>query len=120
MDWNKEATSRLLEAIGKAVKARRVAKEISQDALAKLSGVSHASIARFETGKGNISLVNLLAILKAMEMADELEIIFKDKEISPTQLAKAKTKKTKERERVRKSQKISELKSTAWKWGDEK
>jgi transcriptional regulator with XRE-family HTH domain len=80
--------------------------------------VSHASIARFETGKGNISLVNLLLILKALEMADELKIIFKEKEISPTQLAKAKTKKT--RERVRKSQKICELKSTAWKWGDEK
>lgn len=118
MNWNKETTIRLLEVIGKAVKSRRVTKEISQDALAKLSGVSHASIARFETGKGNISLVNLLLILKALEMADELKIIFNEKEISPTQLAKAKIKKT--RERVRKSQKICELKSTAWKWGDEK
>ena len=118
MNWNKETTTRLLEVIGKAVKSRRVTKEISQDALAKLSGVSHASIARFETGKGNISLVNLLLILKALEMADELKIIFNEKEISPTQLAKAKIKKT--RERVRKSQKICELKSTAWKWGDEK
>ena len=118
MNWNKETTTRLLEVIGKAVKSRRVTKEISQETLAKLSGVSHASIARFETGKGNISLVNLLLILKALEMADELKIIFNEKEISPTQLAKAKIKKT--RERVRKSQKICELKSTAWKWGDEK
>lgn len=118
MDWNKEAATRLLEIIGKSVKIRRVAREISQDALAKLSGVSHASIARFETGKGNISLENLLLILKALEMADELKAIFKEKEISPSLLAKATTKKTKER--VRKSQKKSELKSTAWKWGDEK
>lgn len=118
MDWNKETTARLLEVIGQSIKARRIAKDISQDALAKLSGVSHASIARFETGKGNISLGNLLLILKALEIADELKIIFKEKETSPFLLAKATTKKTKER--VRKSQKKSELKSTAWKWGDEK
>lgn len=118
MNWNKETTARLLEVIGQSVKARRVAKEISQEALAKLSGVSHASIVRFETGKGNISLENLLLILKALEMADELKVIFKEKEIAPSLLAKATTKKTKER--VRKSQKKSELKSTAWKWGDEK
>lgn len=118
MNWNNETTARLLEAIGRSVKSRRVVKEISQDALAKLSGVSHASIARFETGKGNISLENLLLILKALEMADELKVIFKEKEISPSLLAKATTKKIKER--VRKSQKKSELKSTAWKWGDEK
>ncbi len=118
MSWNKETTARLLEVIGQSVKARRVVKEITQEALAKLSGVSHASIARFETGKGNISLENLLLILKALEIADELKIIFKEKEVSPSLLAKATTRKTKER--VRKSQKKSELKSTAWKWGDEK
>jgi len=118
MSWNKETTSRLLEVIGQSVKARRVANEISQEALAKLSGVSQASIVRFETGKGNISLENLLLILKALEMADELKVIFKEKEIAPSLLAKATTKKTKER--FRKSQKNSELKSTAWKWGDEK
>jgi transcriptional regulator with XRE-family HTH domain len=118
MDWNNETTTRLLKVIGQSVKARRVTKELSQEALAKLSGVSHASIARFETGKGNISLENLLLILKALEIADELKIIFKDKDVSPSLLAKATTKKTKER--VRKSQKKSELKSTAWKWGDEK
>lgn len=118
MNWNQEATTLLLGVIGQSVKARRVAQEISQDNLAKLSGVSHASIARFETGRGNISLGNLLLILKALEMADELKIIFKEKEISPTLLAKATTKKTKER--VRKSKKKNETKLTAWKWGDEK
>jgi transcriptional regulator with XRE-family HTH domain len=118
MNWNQETTTRLLGLIGQSVKARRVTKEISQEALAKLSGVSHASIARFETGKGNISLENLLLILKALEMADELKVIFKEKEIAPSLLAKATTKKTKER--VRKSQKKSKLKSTTWKWGDEK
>lgn len=118
MSWNKEPTAGLLQVIGQSVKARRVAKEISQEALVKLSGVSHASIVRFETGKGNISLENLLLILKALEMADELKAVFKEREIAPSLLAKATTKKTKER--VRRSQKSSDLKSTAWRWGDGK
>jgi transcriptional regulator with XRE-family HTH domain len=118
MSWNKETTTRLLEIIGQSLKARRVAQDISQADLAKLSGVSHASIARLETGKGNISLENLLLILKALDMLDELKVIFREKEISPSLLAKATTKKTKER--VRKSKALNELKPTAWKWGDEK
>jgi transcriptional regulator with XRE-family HTH domain len=118
MSWNKQTNARLLEIIGRSMKARRVAKEISQEELARLSGVSHASIARFETGKGNISLENLLLIMKSLEMVDELKIIFKDSESSPSLLAKATTRKT--RERVRKSQKTKESKSMVWKWGDEK
>ena len=118
MDWNNESVSRLREVIGRSIRLRRVGKELSQDDLAKLSGVSHASIARFETGKGNISLENLLLILKALEMAHELKMIFKEEELSPALIAKASTKKI--RERVRKSQKKTRLKSTSWKWGDEK
>lgn len=118
MDWNQETNTRLLVIIGQSMKAKRIMKEISQEELAKLSGVSHASIARLETGRGNISLENLLLIMKSLGMADELKIIFKESESSPSMLAKATTKKT--RERVRRSQKSKELKSTVWKWGDEK
>ena len=117
MSWNNESVPRLLEIIGQAIKGRRVGKNVTQGELAKLSGVSHASIARFETGKGNISLENLLLILKALEMADELKVIFKDKEDSPSMLARATTQKTKER--VRKSKKKNESKLSSWKWGDE-
>lgn len=118
MDWNQETSKRLLEIIGHSVRARRLAREISQEELSRLSGVSHASVARFETGKGNISLENLLLIMKSLGIADELKVIFKEPESSPSLLAKATTKKT--RERVRKSQKTKEPKSSVWKWGDEK
>jgi predicted transcriptional regulator len=118
MNWNKEKNASLLEIIGLSMKGKRLSREISQAELAKNSGVSLASIARLETGKGNISLSNLLLIMKALEMADELKIIFKDLEFSPSLLAKASTKKT--RERVRKSYKEKKSKSSSWKWGDEK
>lgn len=118
MTWNKETNKKLLEIIGQSIKIQRLSREISQDQLAKLSGVSHASIARFETGKGNISLSNLLLIMKALEMADELKAIFKEIDHTPSLLARATTKKI--RVRVRKSRKSAELKPGIWKWGDEK
>ncbi len=117
MNWNQESNKRLLEIIGHSMKARRLTREISQEELAKLSGVSHASIARFETGKGNISIQNLLLVMKALGIADELKVIFKESEVSPSLLAKATTKKTKERVRRSKKSKLASEKD--WKWGDE-
>lgn len=117
-NWNLEQNKTLLHLIGEAMKLRRIQKEISQEELAKLSGVSHASIARFETGKGNISLSNLLLIMKALNIANELKTIFKEEEPSPLLLSKSSRKKPKSR--VRKSKKNSLIKEKVWIWGDEK
>jgi transcriptional regulator with XRE-family HTH domain len=102
--------------IGASVKGRRIQKELSQIDLAKKSGVSRTSIARFETGAGNISLQNLLLLMKVLDMIEELKKLFRAPEISPSMLAKATTKKM--RSRVRKSKKTIEKK--VWIWGDEK
>ncbi len=116
MDWNQEAIKGLLEIIGHSMKSRRLSQEISQQELSKLSGVSSASIARFETGKGNISLQNLLLLTRALGMANDLKAVFRERESAPSLIAKASSKKS--RERVRKSRKdLLELQSE-WKWGD--
>lgn len=115
-EWNKKSNEQLAEIIGESVKGRRLQKNISQDELSELSGVSKASITRFETGKGNISLLNLLSIMKALEMAEELKAIFKMPETSPALLAKANLKKTKER--VRRSKKSKETDEN-WQWGED-
>lgn len=116
--WNGESTSRLLGKIGEALKGRRLQRNISQEELSKLSGVSLASITRLETGKGNISLANMLAILKALEIADELKNIFSPPETSPTLLAKAVTGKTMERVKRSHSREIEKVEG--WKWGEDK
>jgi transcriptional regulator with XRE-family HTH domain len=118
LEWNKESNKRLLELIGSSIKGRRIQQEISQEELAVLSGVSHASIVRLETGKGNIALQNLLSILKSLKIADELKMIFREPETSPSMLAKATSKKT--RMRVRKSQSNTKESSKEWKWGEDK
>jgi len=117
MNWNQATNKQLLQIIGHSLKLRRLSRELSQQELSKLSGVSLASIARFEKGKGNISLKNLLLIMQSLGIADELKIIFNELEASPSQIAKATTKKT--RERVRKSRKEKQILGNVWKWGDE-
>jgi transcriptional regulator with XRE-family HTH domain len=66
----------LVKMIGKTAKLRRLQKNISQEKLAENCGISLASITRFETGRGNISLQNLLAILKALDMTDSFKALF--------------------------------------------
>jgi transcriptional regulator with XRE-family HTH domain len=66
----------LVKMIGKTAKLRRLQKNISQEKLAENCGISLASITRFETGRGNISLQNLLAILKALDMTDSFKTLF--------------------------------------------
>lgn len=117
-NWNKLEDIQLAEIIGESVKGRRLLKNISQDELAELSGVSRPSIIRFETGKGNISLMNLLSILKALDMANELKTIFKGREESPALLSKATSKKTQERVRWSKKGKVEE--DETWEWEEDK
>ena len=117
IEWNKETTQHLVEIIGASIKARRLQRNVSAKELSQMSGVSSASIARLETGKGNISLHNLLAILKALNMADELKIIFNPPEISPALLAKATSGKT--QARVRRTMKVRN-KDRKWVWGEDK
>ena len=60
-----------------ALRVRKIRKrrKISQQKLADLSGVSYGSIKRFETS-GQISLLALIKIAMALDMADELRNIF--------------------------------------------
>lgn len=53
----------------------RKRKKISQKELSKKSGVSYASIRRFET-EGEISLSSLTKIAIALGVSDELETLF--------------------------------------------
>lgn len=53
----------------------RKRKKISQKELSKKSGVSYASIRRFES-EGEISLSSLTKIAIALDVSDELEALF--------------------------------------------
>ena len=63
------------------VKKKRKAMKISQKSLAEQSGVSYASIRRFES-TGEISLVSLLKIAHALQCLKDFEELFKGSAIT--------------------------------------
>ncbi len=53
-------------------------RKISQERLSELSGVSYASIRRFEK-TGNISLSSLVKLALALQLYDDLDNLFKER-----------------------------------------
>jgi transcriptional regulator with XRE-family HTH domain len=56
-----------LAKIGAAIRARRLAMEMSQEALADYAGIDRSHMGRIERGERNVSLLNILRIANAMD-----------------------------------------------------
>lgn len=67
------------EEIIKVVKERKEILAINQETLAELSEVGIATLKRFESGKGNITLNNLQKIIDVLGLEISLEIKNMDK-----------------------------------------
>lgn len=52
--------------LGEAVRARRKALEMSQEALADYAGIDRSHMGKIERGERNVTLLNLLRITEAM------------------------------------------------------
>jgi transcriptional regulator with XRE-family HTH domain len=77
-----ETNSQILNEIGVRIKARRIALNMTQRELATESGVSLRTISGFENGD-NISLDNLISILRVLRLLQELNVLFPEKMINP-------------------------------------
>lgn len=62
--------------IAKRFRSIRKSKKVSQQRLSVISGVSYASIRRFEKS-GNISLESLVKLALALQLYDDLDNLFK-------------------------------------------
>ena len=70
-----ETAEELDQKLAKRVRNVRKRRSISQEKLAKMSGVRFGSVKRFEA-TGQISLLSLTKIAIALDMADELRNLF--------------------------------------------
>lgn len=70
-----------LSALVERAKACRKARGLSQKQLAERSGVSYASVRRFET-QGEISLSSLLRIAQALDRLQDLDALFRAKPVT--------------------------------------
>lgn len=71
---NKET---LLKKFGKNVKIERVKKDLTQEQLAEIMGVSQNYVASIEGGKENMSLGKILELSKSLNVDIETLLIFK-------------------------------------------
>ncbi len=67
----------LLKKFGKNVKIERVKKDLTQEQLAEIMGVSQNYVASIEGGKENMSLGKILELSKALDVDIEDLLIFK-------------------------------------------
>ena len=109
-----ELTSQaILAQITERVKKYRIDMNLTQEEFSKKAGISLRSVTNFESG-ADVKLTNFIKILKALELADNLEILVPDVSKRPSTFLMSE----KQKKRVRNSNRKDE-KST-FSWGDEK
>lgn len=101
MDWNSLSNTEVLQVIGSRLKEHRISKRYTQQELADRAGVSIFTVAQIEKGN-SISLSMLTALIRALRLLDNFELLFPKKEISPVELLKQQHKEVK---RVRRKKK---------------
>lgn len=72
MDYSIALNQDILSDLGKRLKQQRLNQNMSSADLARLSGVSVRTITGFERGQKNISLVNLMELLRALKLINHL------------------------------------------------
>lgn len=81
----------ILRKIGRRVKRKRLSRNMSQQQLAEISGLSRTTIRDIENGR-NSSLLTLVQVLRGLHSLEELDSFLPEPAVSPLQLARMKGK----------------------------
>ncbi len=107
----KLSDSAILEELGRRFSKNRIALELTQEAVAKLAGISKRTLERIENGKPSSS-ENLVRLLRVLGLLGALDAAVPNNDIRPLVLIRTKPK----RKRVRISKSKSEKN---WTWSDD-
>ncbi len=77
----------ILKEVGEFIKSKRIEQNLTQDAVAERAAISRSTLSLLERGD-NISLSNLLKVLRVLDALYVLEQFKEVEQISPIQLAK--------------------------------
>lgn len=106
----------VLRELGARAARIRLERNLTQARLAQEAGVHRNTVDRFEGGN-SISLLNLVRIMRALELIPELANVFPQREPSPVELLRLRGG---ERRRARAPQGEGGADGEgAWRWGDE-
>ncbi len=104
----------ILGELGARIARYRLNRNLTQEALAERAGVSRPTVARLEQGNST-TLSNLIRVLRALDLVENLEALVPEPPLSPIQQLK-----TKQRQRQRASSSASsEDRRAPWTWGDD-
>lgn len=94
MNWSSINNSEVIIEIGERLRKQRINKKLTQKQLAEKAGLSLFTVAQIEKGN-SISLNMLIALLRALQMLDNLQFLVPDQVISPISLLRNKNKEIK-------------------------
>lgn len=109
-----ESNEQILKELGQRLKDIRIALSYTQKDMADRAGVSPKTIERIEGGE-NVRIENLVNLLRAMNLLQNLEILVPEQTILPTELHDY----GKKRQRVAQT-KEKEASNSTWQWGEDK
>lgn len=118
MNWQEKGNLEIIYDIGSTLKDRRIKYKLSQQELAKISGISIPSLNRIENGKGNMKIESLISLFRVLGMLDGFNDLFKKVNML-NELSANKNRMGEKKERVRKST-TNKSSTEGWTWGDEK
>lgn len=104
----------ILTELGSRIKRNRLNKNISQQELARQSGVSYKTITRLESGQ-SVQLLSLLKILRALSLLQNLDALLPEIHESPIQKLEMKGK-----TRKKAYPKKKDDAKNKWVWGEDK
>ena len=108
------SNERVLEELGRRIKAARIDTPLTQEELAERAGISLSTIAAIERG-ADARMASYLCVLRALNMLENANAFVPEQPVRPTQLAKL------GRERKRATSPTRRKDSNdAWAWGDER
>lgn len=114
IDYRLASSLQIAEYLGQRLADNRLARNITQKRLSEMAGVSLKTVQRLEKGE-NSSLDTLIRVLKAMGVAENLDVLLPDASIRPLERVKLKGK---ERQRARP---VAEKKPRVpWVWGEDR
>ena len=105
----KYSASALAEMIGERLKQARLNRDLTQSDVAERAGLARKTVLNAE--KGKVQLENLMAIMIALDLTEQLDRFLPPPEISPLQLAKLQGK---QRQRASGQRRETEQDSTTW------
>ena len=106
----------ILEALGARLASARLARNLTQAALAEQAGVAKRTVERLEAGQSATQLSGFLRVCRALGLLEQLDALIPEGTLSPIAQLQRHTRK---RQRAT-GHKAAEAGARQWTWGEEK